>query len=194
MTIDTEWMPVGVETPAAAIDSPHLYGVWMQLAAKCWKRRSGGRIENARVALNQPVPKRSFLMSWGIVEDWLPWLKEDCDFWEWDGDVLVLLNYPVDEESELVEKKKLAQECGRKGASRRWGDRERTGKAGRKREPDSVNPPKARNNPPARGVGFNAALGDVEEKLTQSTPATEEEKAAFLDELRSISSPDKPPP
>lgn len=196
MTIDTEWMPVSVEPPEAAIDCPHLYGVWMQLAGECWKRRTGGRIENARSGLDQSVPKRSFLMSWGINEDWIPWLLVDCEFWEWEGDALVLVGYPADEERKLVERKKLAQEYGRKGAGIRWNDKvkERTGKADRKRELEPVSPPKARSNPPARGMGFNDALGEVVAKLEKPTPATEAETAAFLDELHGMIAPDKPPP
>ena len=195
MTMNTEWMPTSVETPAAAIDSPHLFGIWTQLAAKCWKRRSGGRIENAREALNQSEPKQSFLISWGIAEVWIPWLLNDCEFWRWENDSLVLQNYPADEERKLVEKKKLAQEYGRKGASKRWSDKdkERTSKVDRKREAESTAQPKAKSDPHARGVGFNDALGAVAASLEQPTPATEEEKVSWIAEMKEMVSLDKPP-
>lgn len=191
MTIDTEWIPLSVEAPAAAIDSPHLYGVWMQLASQCWKRRTGGRIENALEALSESSPKQSFLLTWGISAEWVPWLLESCEFWQWEGDTLVLQNYPADEEANLVAQKRLAREYGRKGARKRWPDNGKIGSS--KRDKESTPQQNSGCATPARGTVFDGALSEVAAKLEPYAEATEEEKEAFFQELREVRPLEKAP-
>lgn len=176
MTIDSEWMPLGTGVTAAEMRYPQEYGLAVILQKVSWAKRGGGRIEGLRSVLESEPLDVVGVMEWSIAPQYVPILLKDSAFWKWNGDDLVLLGYPVDEEKRRVSASKKFSEFGRMGASKRWGKKGTPAKRGR----DDA------TRDDVRGAGTGEALAQLESELDKAgeEKATDEDRAEFMSFLR----------
>lgn len=127
---------------SSVLDSPEFVGeepvnqaTWLKLQRFCIGQENGGRIEGCREWKDRKwqqlvrVTKRE--------------AETDSELWEWDGDDLVVLFYPIEKESEVRTKREVARENGAKG--------------GRPRKKPVPEPTENQNgNPTKTDVGFSS--------------------------------------
>lgn len=152
-------------------------GTWSALMGFCAIEENGGRIDGARHWKDRKwqqltaVTRREALA--------------ECSLWHWEGDDLVLPDYPVEKEAEVIAKRR----GGKEGAARRWGKREKKSPPDPKKPPDSSPIGSPISEPPADSPAEPPDLPDAERNGTErnvSLPAREGRPPPTLSEIEAM--------
>ncbi|MGC4017515.1 MAG: hypothetical protein QM755_23820 [Luteolibacter sp.] len=98
----------------AVLDSPEFLGsdtiergTWLCLLRYCAGQENGGRIIDCKQWSDRKWQQ--------LVRVTLKEVRRACDLWKWEGDDLVVFEYPADKEAEVREKRDTAKTNGRRG-------------------------------------------------------------------------------
>jgi len=141
------WINLNIATLSSSEfvgSDPEQRATWLCLLAYCCLQENGGRIAECREWKDRRWQQ--------LVRVTAKEASDTCELWQWDGNDIVVMFYPLEKEREIKQKRETAKTNGSSGGRPRKNQREAI--------PETDSGSSA--NPPETNVGFSAKPTTVE--------------------------------